>query len=364
MRWSWKLGRIAGIELRVHATFLLLLAYAALSYYRAGGTGAMALRGVIFTLALFASVVLHEIGHALTARRFGVPTRDITLLPIGGVARLAYMPRKPKQELLIAVAGPMVTLGIVLVLFVGLRLFALPNAFPDGSFGARSGFVGQLMWTNVFLLVFNLLPAFPMDGGRVLRATLALRGDYLKATRAAARAGRVFALFFGIIGLFYDPFLVLIALFVWLGAAGEAAEAQLHSALEGVPVERLMIRNVQTLTPGDTLGVALERGLAGFQQDFPVIDDGDLVGVLTRTALIEALTHRGRDVRVDDVMERAFRTAAPSEPVEDALIRLRDSHCRTLPVVSDHRLEGVLTLDNVGEFVMINSAPGAETQAA
>ena len=357
MRWSWKVGRIAGIELRVHATFLLLLAYAAVSYYRLSGSGAMAMRGVVFTLALFASVVLHELGHALTGRHFGVPTRDITLLPIGGVARLEYIPREPRQELLIALAGPAITLVVVLVL-VGIQQIAgLPNASNfNGMFGARSGFVGQLLWANVFLLVFNLLPAFPMDGGRVLRAALALRTDYLKATRAAARAGRAFALLFGIIGLMYDPFLVLIALFVWLGAAAEAAQAQLHSTLDGVSVDRLMIRHVETLTPRDTLGVALDHVLAGFQQDFPVVDDGAVVGVLTRSALVAGLARHGRDVLVDEVMERAFQTAEPGEPVEDALARLRTSDCHTVPVVSDHRLQGVLTLENVGEFVMIDSA--------
>jgi Zn-dependent protease/CBS domain-containing protein len=357
-------GRIAGIELRVHATFLLLLAYAALSYYRLSGSGAMAIRGVIFTLALFASVVLHELGHALAGRRFGVATRDITLLPIGGVARLAYIPRQPKQELLIALAGPAVTLGIILVLFGIIQIFGLPNAYLSGMFGARSGLVGQLMWANIFLLVFNLLPAFPMDGGRIMRSALALRTDYLTATRAAAGAGRAFALLFGIIGLMYDPFLVLIALFVWLGAAGEAAQAQLHSTLAGVSVERVMVRNVQTLTPRDTLGAALDHVLAGFQHDFPVIDDGDLVGVLTRSMLVNGLARHGQDVLVDEVMERTFRTADPTEPVEDALVRLRGSDCRTLPVISDHRLQGLLTLDNVGEFVMIDAALRGATQAA
>jgi Zn-dependent protease len=364
MRWSWKLGRIAGVELRVHATFLLLLAYAALSYYRVSESSAMAIRGVIFTLALFASVVLHELGHALMGRRFGVPTRDITLLPIGGVARLTSIPRQPKQELLIALAGPAVTLVIVLVLFGITHLVGMPNAYLNGVFGARSGFLGQLMWANLFLLVFNLLPAFPMDGGRVVRAVLASRTDYLTATRTAASAGRAFALLFGIIGLMYDPFLVLIALFVWLGAAGEAAQAQLHSTLDGVSVDRLMIRNVQTLSPRDTIGVALDYVLAGFQYDFPVIDGGKLVGVLTRSALVAGLARHGRDVLVDEVMERVFRTAAPREFVEDALARLRGTDCRTLPVISDNRLQGVLTLDNVGEFVRIDAALRGASQPA
>ena len=356
MKWSWKVGRLAGIDLRVHATFVILLAWLALASYRASGTGIGALRGVLFTLALFGSVVLHELGHALVARRFGVPTRDITLLPIGGVARLEYMPDKPKQELWIALAGPAVTLAIVIALYMIARSAQQPLIGTTAVIGTGGSFIAQLMWVNISLLAFNLLPAFPMDGGRLLRALMALRMNYLRATEIAARIGRSFALLFGIIGLFYNPFLVLIALFVWLGAAGEAAEVQMRSSLEGVPVERVMIRDVQTLGPRDTLDLALGYVLAGFQEDFPVVEEGSVVGVLTRNALIEGVTRRGREALVGDVMEQSFRTATPQEPVEQAMARLRESRCRTLPVISDHALRGVLTLHNVGEFLMIDAA--------
>ena len=356
MKWSWKIGRIAGVDLRVHATFPLLLAWMAIVYYRAGGTGAAAARGVIFTLTLFTSVVLHELGHALVARRFGIPTRDITLLPIGGVARLDRMPDRPRQEFWVALAGPAVTLTIVVVLYAILRAFALPIAPIGRAIGSGSELLAELMWVNVSLLLFNLLPAFPMDGGRVLRALLATRTGRLRATEIASRIGRAFALVFGMIGLLYNPILVFIALFVWLGAAGEAAEEQLRSSLDGVTVERVMIRDVRTLAPADTLDVALGHVLAGFQHDFPVLENGTLVGVLTRAKLIEGLTSGGRESRVGEVMERGFRTAEPHEPVDQAMARLRDSRLGSLPVVSDHRLRGVLTLDNIGEYVMIESA--------
>jgi Zn-dependent protease/predicted transcriptional regulator len=356
MRWSWKIGRIAGIDLRVHATFLILLAWAGLASYQASGTAVGAARGVLFILALFFSVVLHELGHALTARRYGIPTQDITLLPIGGVARLAYMPKDPRQELRIAIAGPAVTLAIVAVLYVVLRLLGLPLTRAQDILTSRGSFLSQLLWANVSLFLFNLLPAFPMDGGRVLRALLALRMDYVRATAVAAGVGKAFALLFGVIGLFYSPFLVFIALFVWLGAAGEAAEVQRRASLEGVPVERVMIRDVRTLTAHDTLDVALNHVLAGFQQDFPVVDGDRVVGVLTRPKLLEALAKRGREAPVAEVMETTFRTAEPAEPVEGVLTRLQECHCHTLPVVSGHRLDGVLTLDNVGEFMMIETA--------
>ena len=356
MKWSWRLGRVGGVELRVHATFVILIAWMAIVYFRAGGTAAAALRGVIFTLTLFASVVLHELGHARVARRFGVPTRDITLLPIGGVARLDHMPERPSQEFWVALAGPTVTFAIVVVLYATLRMLGLPITPIERAIGSGGAFVAQLMWVNVSLLLFNLLPAFPMDGGRILRALLAMRMDRLRATEIASRIGRAFALLFGIVGLLYNPFLVFIALFVWLGAAGEAAEEQLRSSLHGVPVERVMIRDVQTLAPGDPLDVALGHVLAGFQHDFPVIENGSVVGVLTRTKLIEGLSSAGRAAPVGEVMERGFRTAEPQEPVEQAIARLRESRLPTLPVVSDRRLRGVLTLDNVGEYVMIESA--------
>lgn len=356
MRWSWKIGRIAGIDLRVHATFLILLAWAALVSYQASGTTTGAVEGVLFVLALFFSVVLHELGHALAARRYGVPTKDITLLPIGGVARLEHIPTDPRQELRIALAGPAVTLAIVLVLYGALTLMGEPRAQAQDILSSRGSFVSQLMWANVSLFLFNLLPAFPMDGGRVLRATLALRMDYVRATEVAARVGKAFALIFAIVGLLYNPFLVFIALFIWVGAAGEATAAQQRSSLEGVSVERVMIRNVHTLTPRDALGEALDCVLAGFQQDFPVVSGDRVVGVLTRARLLEALAKRGRDASVGEAMETAFRTVEPKEPMELALRRLQECRCHTLPVVSDHRLDGVLTLENVGEFVMIDAA--------
>jgi Zn-dependent protease len=357
VRWSWKIGRIAGIDVRVHATLLLVVAWAALQGQRLTGTPAGAVGGVLFVLALFLSIVLHELGHALTARRYGVPTQEITLLPIGGVARLASMPRDPRQELHVALAGPAVTLVIILGLYVALRLLGVsPLASPEAVVTGRGSWLRLLMWTNVSLFLFNLLPAFPMDGGRVLRATLALRMDYTRATQVAARVGQAFALLFGVVGMLYNPLLVLIAFFVWMGAAAEAGEVQRRASLEGVLVERVMIRDVRTLAPRETLRVALEHVLAGFQQDFPVVENGAVVGVLTRGRLLEGVAQAGTAAPVGRVMETTFRTADPREPVERALARMQECRCHTLPVLSGDRLEGVLTADNVGEFMMIDAA--------
>jgi Zn-dependent protease/predicted transcriptional regulator len=358
MKWSWKIGRVSGIDLRVHATFAILLIWLALLYYQDTGTAAGAARGVLFTLAMFGSVVLHELGHALTARRFGASTRDITLLPIGGVAHLEHIPTQPHQELWIALAGPAVTVGIAAAIYILLRVLGLPVGFVKEAtaHGERGAFLAQLMWVNVSLVIFNLLPAFPMDGGRVLRAVLAFRMDYLRATEVAARVGKWFALLFGIIGLLVSPFLVLIGLFVWLAAASESSATQMHTLLGGVNVERVMIRDVRTLAASDTLEAALDHVLQGFQHDFPVVENGKVVGVLTRAGLLAGLARHGREAPVTGSMEASFRTANPSELVEHAIARLGDCPCHTLPVLSDGRLSGVLTLENVGEFVMIEAA--------
>lgn len=357
MKWSWKLGRFAGIEVRVHATFLILLAWVAFASYQLHGTVADAAGGVVFILAVFASVVLHEYGHALTARHYGIPTREITLLPIGGVAQLERIPKEPQRELAVAAAGPAVTIAIVIVLFVVLIATGLPTG-PRVLLEPGAPFLSRLMWVNVILALFNAIPAFPMDGGRVLRAALATKMSHVRATRIAAEVGKGFALIFGILGLFVlgDPWLVLIALFVWLGAAGEASMARQNTAFDGVRVERVMIRDVRTLAPEDPLARAVDEVLSGFQQDFPVVANGDVVGVLTRNDLMKALAAHGAQSRVGDAMDRAFAVTDPNEELEDAFARLRSCRCRTLPVVRGRELVGVLTAENVGEFMLVQSA--------
>jgi Zn-dependent protease/CBS domain-containing protein len=372
MKWSWRIGRIAGIDVHIHATFWLLLVWVGLIRYRTGGSLAAVVPELIFILAVFGIVVLHELGHALTARRFGIATRDITLLPIGGVARLERMPREPRQELLIALAGPAVNVVLAGVLYLVVAATGGASSVADVA-TLDAGFLGRamlerLIGINLWLAGFNLIPAFPMDGGRVLRAALAMRsGNYARATEQAARIGRAFALLFGLAGLFVfdNPFLVFIALFVWLGAAGEAAAVQTSSTLAGVPVGRVMITDVRTLSPDDRLDRAVRLVLEGFQQDFPVVADGQVVGVLTRAALLRALGERGPTATVATAMQRDFRSASPDEPVEEVLTRLETCGCHAMPVVRGRELLGVLTTENVGEFIMVQTAlRGAQVKHA
>ncbi len=256
MRWSIKIARIAGTEVRIHITFLLFLAWIGFSYYQMGGA-AQAIPGVLFILALFGCVLLHEFGHALAARAFGIPTPDITLLPIGGVARLQRMPDKPWQELIVALAGPLVNVVIaaVLILFLGhpASLENLERVEHPGL-----GMLAKLVSVNVMLVLFNLIPAFPMDGGRVLRALLAMALPYGRATQIAAWIGQALAFVFGFIGLFNNPLLIFIALFIFLGAQQEAAMAQMKDVCFNLPVSEAMVTHLIRLAPDATLEDAVE----------------------------------------------------------------------------------------------------------
>jgi Zn-dependent protease/CBS domain-containing protein len=355
MKWSTRIGTFAGIDVYVHTTFLMLVAWVAFAHWQTEHSVSAAMRGVAFILALFGCVVLHEFGHALTAKRFGIRTRDITLLPIGGLARLERMPDDPRQELWVALAGPAVNVVIAAALFV--VLFVTGRFAPIGALSVTGGsFLVRLMTVNVFLVVFNMLPAFPMDGGRVLRALLAIRMEYTRATQLAANIGQGMALLFGLVGLFFNPFLLFIALFVWIGAGQEAAMTQMKSALGGIPLERAMITDFRTLAPGDTLARAVELLLSGAQQDFPVVEGRGVVGVLTRGDLLAALARQEQRAPVAQVMRRDFLVADASDMLDTALQRLQGHACHTIPVVRHGHLVGLLTMDNVGEFLSVQAA--------
>jgi Zn-dependent protease/predicted transcriptional regulator len=301
---------------------------------------------------VFASVVLHELGHALTAAHFGVKTRGIMLWPLGGVAQLEQIPDAPREEFLIAAAGPAVTIVIAIVLYVILRVAGIPvnwhNAFNNGG-----SFLERLLWINVVLAAFNLLPAFPMDGGRILRALIATRTDHDRATAIAAGIGQAFALAFGLYGIFVSGnlWLVLIAFFVWIAAASEARASRFKSALDGIPVSRVMITDVRTLSPNDPVSVAVEHVVAGFQHDFPVVDNGKVVGVLTRSDLLRAVAGGRSGATVGDIMETSFAAASPNDMLDAAVTRLQQCACQTLPVLRDGQLAGVLTMESIGTLV-------------
>ena len=355
MKWAWRVGSYRGIGVYIHATFLLIIIWVAYAHWAQGHDLAYTLKGVFFVLAIFACVVLHEFGHALTAQKYGIRTRDITLLPIGGVARLERMPDDPRQEFWVAIAGPAVNVVIAIGLYVWLSLASVLS--PVAELTMTTGpFVQRLMLVNIMLVIFNLLPAFPMDGGRILRSLLAMRMEYSRATHIAALLGQAMALLFGFIGFFSNPFLIFIALFVWIGAAQEASMVQARSAFDGIPVDEAMMTEFHTLERGDTLQQALDLILASSQQDFPVMDGGRVVGVLTRAGLMKALAEHGEHWPVERAMNTHFQVAEAGEMLQTAFERLQGSECRLLPVLRQGKLIGLLTMENVGEYMMILSA--------
>lgn len=352
------LFRIAGIELRMHITFPLILVWAALSFGWLRGQGLEgALFGVVVTVLLFVIVVLHELGHALTARRFGVPTKQIMLLPIGGVAQLQRMPERPLAELLIAIAGPLVNFVLAGILYLaglsaGIGLQDAARALLGlRGFTAEAVF-GYIFMANLFLGVFNLLPAFPMDGGRVLRALLATIMPYTRATQIAVVIGQGMAWLFGLWGFLGGGFfLILIAIFIFIGAGQEGQLVQVRSVLQDVRVGHAFSRQVQAVRVDEPLQRAIDLTLGSFQADFPVIDTANrVVGLLTASDVVRALTEHSREVPIGRVMRSEFLTATPDDDLFEVHQRMTEANQDAIPVVQGGTFLGMLTLRDLNEI--------------
>ncbi|HZH25847.1 MAG TPA: site-2 protease family protein [Azospirillaceae bacterium] len=357
MGWSIPVGTVKGTVIRVHITFLLFLIWIGGAHYAQGG-GPAALEGVTFIVLVFACVLLHEFGHVFAARRYGVQTPDITLLPIGGVARLERIPEQPSQELVVALAGPAVNVVIAAVLYLLLG-GVLPNEAVDIQ-NAGVGMLARLAWVNVYLVLFNLIPAFPMDGGRVLRALLARPMGYRRATQVAASVGQAVAFLFGLLGLFGNPLLLFIALFVYLAATSEAHAVQLREASRGLLVGDAMITQFQTLSPSSVVEDAVQGLIRTTQHEFPVVDGaGRLRGVLTRDDMIRALRDRGPDTPVLEVMRTDIPVIGPRQSLNDALRPMQESRLPAIGIVDEvGRLLGLVTPENIGEMMMVEAARG------
>ena len=355
MGWSLKMGSVAGTAVRIHVTFLLFLAWIFGVNLIASGQEA-AWSGLLFMVLLFLCVLLHEFGHIFTARAFGVNTPDVILLPIGGVARLERIPEKPSEEFLIAIAGPLVNVAIAgLLVLVGgasLQFARLANLDISG------GLVDQLAAVNLFLAVFNLIPAFPMDGGRVLRALLASRLGYVHATEVAAMIGQWVAFVLGFLGLFGNPLLIFIAIFVYLAASSEAHLVATRAMSRGVPVTSAMLTQFATLTPDEHVDTAVETLLRTSQSEFPVVDGANKpIGVLGRADLIRALRERGPNARVADVMTAGIPTVNKNRCLEDAFRLLQEKAVPAVAIVDGlDRLVGLVTSETIGEMLMLHRA--------
>jgi Zn-dependent protease/CBS domain-containing protein len=356
MPWSLNIGTIASTAVRIHVTFLLFLGWIFIASYISGGQQA-AVSGLVFMLLLFTCVLAHEFGHIFTARAFGVSTPDVTLLPIGGVARLERIPEEPYQEFLIAIAGPAVNVVIALglVALAGARLDAGDLSAVEN---ANVSLVDRLAAVNLFLALFNMIPAFPMDGGRVLRALLATRLGFVRATEIAAAIGQWVAFLLGFIGLMYNPILIFIAIFVYLAATSEAHMVALRAMSRGVPVSTAMMTQYATLTPDAPVEEAVQTLLRTSQGEFPVIDaDGKPVGLLTRSDLIRALKELGPDARVADVMLSPVPAIGQRRCLDEAFRILQEKSAPAVAVTdATGRLVGLVTPETIGEMMMLHQA--------
>ena len=357
MRWSIKVARIAGIEVRIHVTFFLLLAVFA-SFYGAQGGVSGTLKAALFFLLVFLCVLLHEFGHAFAAKAYGIRTVDITMLPIGGVARMERLPEKPAQELVVAIAGPLVNMVIA-----GALLFVLAVTgtldFAELLDPTRIDALPVLLYINVMMVVFNLIPAFPLDGGRVFRALLATRLSYERATQIAATVGQALALLMGVWAFSKGPpTLALIAIFIYMGAESESSFVQMRHATAGIPVSSAMVTRFDTLNCRATLDQAVDALLGSSQHEFPVLDDnGGYAGLLTKHDLLVALRKAGSETPVSDVMITGLPTLVPQMSLEHAFSKIREANVSALPVFDNAgALIGLFTTENVSELIMVQSA--------
>ncbi len=359
MKWSLYLGRVAGIRLFMHWTFLILVAWIFFVYYRVSKDVGAGLNGVLFILAIFACVVLHELGHALTARRYGIVTRRITLLPIGGLAQMEKLPDKPMQEFAVAIAGPLVNLGIAAVLFV---IINATTGFPtlEELAATRSitaaNFVFNLFAANMVLAVFNLLPAFPMDGGRMARALLSLRMDRARATRIAASVGQLLAIGFVVLGLSGNFWLAFIGIFIYLGAGAESEYEAARFSLRGYKVRDVLMTRYVTLSQDDSLELAVDRLLEGEEKEFIVTHNGEVTGILTRNEIIKGLHAYGRQGPVDKVMQREFLRLDPEMELQTVFEKMTLGKTSVAPVFEGDRLVGTLDRENISEFLLVKKA--------
>jgi len=354
MRWSLNLGKIFGINVRIHITFFLLLFFIFISVLHEGGVGGSVM-ATLFICAIFVCVVIHEIGHSLIARRFGKETRSITLLPIGGMATMEEIPEKPSQEIKMSIVGPFINLVIagVLYLFVGRWTgIGLPNLYPDSARAFLAGLIG----VNIMLAIFNLIPAFPMDGGRVLRGILAMKMDYVRATSVAVFIGQGLAVFFIFFGLFFNLWLALIGVFLYIGAGSEKQHVLVRSFLRQVPVSDAMTTEFRVLRPDESLRRALEHFHHGCQDDFPVIGESGIEGILTRDRILASIHERGLDVPVSEVMDRTFVSVGTKMPLDDVYKRLLSTQKTAVAVVDKGQVKGMVCLDGISRYFMVKAA--------
>lgn len=348
MKGSIKLFEIFGISINIHITFLLLPLLVLMFW---------GFKSMVLVLILFTCVTFHELAHSLVARRFKIQVRDITLLPIGGLASMAKMPESPKQEFIISIVGPLSNIVIALLLFfIFYHAPWMPNTILSFPFTGNSWLhlIALIPWMNIILAGFNLLPAFPMDGGRILRAILATKIEYRRATKIAVNIGHVFAIFFGLIGLGHNrPILILIAVFIYIAASAEESYVNLKETLKGFKVKDILSAQFLTLDRDTRLSKVLEFVFHARQEDFPVMEGKNMVGFITRGDIITAMHKSGPATPISGIM----RTNVPAVSPEDKLLKVQRimeaNQIKALPVVRNSVVRGVVTLEDIGRAYSI-----------
>ena len=357
MRSNLQIGSVSGIKIKIHWTFLFLILWIVFDELKQGASTESILFNVSFVLAVFFCVVLHELGHALTAKHFGINTKKITLLPIGGVASLDRLPESPKQELLVVLAGPLVNIFIALVLFFVIpvqEVFRLnfTETFETLMSFSLQNFLFYLFIVNVGLVVFNIIPAFPMDGGRILRALLAMKLNRVKATKIASSIGQFIAAFFLLIGLLYNPILIFIALFIFLGAYGENQLEQHLALLKGHSVEEAMMINITTFKPDDPIDLVVNKIISGTENNFVVVEDHKIKGLLYHQDIID---HSNENVLVKDIMDVNFKAVKSSDDLKETYLLIHSEKKAFFPVIDNGHLAGAIDEINLNEYIMLQN---------
>ena len=353
MKGSLRIGSVAGAGVFLHWSFLVLFGWLfAAQVMHAGWTAAI--QTGVFIVAVFVCVTLHEIGHATMALRFGIRTRDITLLPIGGVARLNRIPEEPRRELMIALAGPVVNVVIAAALGAGMLAHGVSFRLDEVRL-TESAFLNTMFWFNVIVVAFNMIPAFPMDGGRVFRAVLASRQNYQDATRHAALFGQIIAGLFIVAGLYVNFMLTIIGVFVFFSAAAEARAVAIRAIATHATAFDAMIARLHMLSGRDTLGDAVDLLLSGSQTDIPVVLDNDRTGILTRLQLLKGLRRHGPSIDLSNVVCNPACSVAGDLPLDQAMEKMADERGPVLVMNALGEVIGMLTPAHVQEWLMIEN---------
>jgi Zn-dependent protease len=364
MNWSFRVLDIAGIPIRIHVTFFLILFLGAYQWFGMTGTWNGALFGLALMVLLFVCVTLHELGHSLVARVFGIPVRQITLLPLGGIAQITKNPEKPLHELLIAVAGPLVNVGIALLLLVALGFSIAPTLLTGhgllpAELGQAPSLNTALFWllaANVSLVVFNLIPAFPLDGGRILRALIAMFTGFPKATRIAAAIGQLIAVMLGLYGVINGNFiLALVAVFIFFGAGQETAEAEAKTVLDTLRVGDAYNKYALTLAIGDRVSRVVDYILTSYQPDFAVLQGRGLIGIVTRNDVLTALASTPGDTFVTEIMQREFLKVEASKSLDEVRQTMVEQDRRIAAVYDGANYLGLVSLEDIAEAFAVQT---------